>query len=81
MAISRTTEIKSSSVISFDDAPICEYYNPRLTSVHYPVNEMAETVTNILLKLIHNKKPLESKNIIIPPKLIIRESAGPVSKK
>jgi LacI family transcriptional regulator len=69
------------SVIGFDDVPICQYYNPRLTSIHYPINEISEAVTSILIKLIQKNQPKSFQNIVIAPKLIIRESTGPVRKE
>ena len=36
-------------VIGFNNSEICDYYNPRLTSVRIPVEENTETVLNAIL--------------------------------
>ncbi|MHB8278338.1 MAG: LacI family DNA-binding transcriptional regulator [Candidatus Humimicrobiaceae bacterium] len=69
------------SVIGFDDVPLCQYSIPRLTSIHYPIEEIAEVATKTLLGLIKKNIYPSLKDIIIPTKLILRESTGPVNKK
>lgn len=68
------------SIIGFDDIKLCEYTVPRLTSIHYPVEEVVEVVTSMLLSEMqkNDKKNIPSQNeFVILPKLIIRESTGP----
>ncbi|MCL4377704.1 MAG: LacI family transcriptional regulator [Actinobacteria bacterium] len=62
------------SVIGYDGTPLSEIYIPRLTTVRYPIIEMADVVSKLLLKRI--AEPVFKKAIkkIIPPELIIRES-------
>jgi len=72
------------SIIGFDDVKLCEYTVPRLTSIHYPVEEVVEVAASILLSGMqkNNKKNIPSQNeFVIAPKLIIRESTGPANRK
>jgi len=69
------------SVIGFDDVSLCQYFIPRITSIHYPIDDIAEVSIKTLLKLIKKNSSQTLKDIIVVPKLIIRESTGPVNKK
>lgn len=62
------------SVIGYDDTSLSEIYIPRLTTVHYPIVEMANVVSKLLLKRI--AEPIFKKAVkkIVPTELIIRES-------
>ncbi|MHB1347551.1 MAG: LacI family DNA-binding transcriptional regulator [Candidatus Humimicrobiaceae bacterium] len=62
------------SVIGFDDTPLSEIYIPRLTTVRYPIVEMANVVSKLLLKRIAEPIFKKATKKIIPPELIIRES-------
>jgi LacI family transcriptional regulator len=62
------------SVLGFDDNPIASIYIPRLSTVHYPVNEIAKEACSILLDMINNASFKKNKDIVIEPRLIIRES-------
>lgn len=43
------------SVVGFDDLEIAQYFVPRLSTIHYPVAEMAEQMVNCLLEnMEHN---------------------------
>ena len=68
------------SVIGNDDISISSIFFPSLTTLHYPVKEMAHEASRILLDRI--KQPIFKKNkeIIIEPELIIRESTSPINK-
>ncbi|NQT66569.1 MAG: LacI family DNA-binding transcriptional regulator [Actinobacteria bacterium] len=67
---------KDISVVGYDDIPLSSIYIPSLTTVCYPVSEMAKEASKLLLKRI--SKPIFKKadRIIIPNELIIRESTS-----
>ena len=69
------------SVTGFDDIELSEYLVPALTTIRQPIEEMAIAATDMLIKLI-NKQPLTEKelSITLEPKLILRDSTGPVYK-
>lgn len=64
------------SVIGFDDVLISRYSRPKLTTLHYPINEMAQKAAllslNVLLK--NNKENSNSYKYI--PHLVRRESTN-----
>ncbi|WP_448376232.1 LacI family DNA-binding transcriptional regulator [Fervidobacterium sp.] len=62
------------SVIGFDDAPFANYTNPRLTTVMQPRWEMGTTAAQLLIERILEKKTRLPRNIILPTKIVERES-------
>jgi len=63
------------SIIGFDDVPLSEFMQPRLTTVHLPITELAQAAGNTLIQLIHDQQPSQ-KQIILDTHLVIRESCG-----
>ena len=63
------------SVIGFDGIESGDYFIPRLTSVKQPVEEMSEETIRLLFEMIEEKKAPQ--NIIVPAKLLIRDSTAP----
>ncbi|MDD4572731.1 MAG: LacI family DNA-binding transcriptional regulator [Sphaerochaeta sp.] len=74
---------KDLAVTGFDDIPMAEMYRPPLTTVHQPIFEIGSLVTKLLVQSIQEKNPkydstskgLEKMQVILCPKLIIRESS------
>ncbi|BAM01831.1 MULTISPECIES: LacI family DNA-binding transcriptional regulator [Caldilinea] len=64
------------SITGFDDIPLTEYVHPALTTVHLPAQEFGRRVAQMLLKLI-DKAPLEERQFIYQPALVVRNSSGP----
>ena len=70
------------AVTGFDDIPMASLYRPPLTTVNQPIHEIGGMVTRLLLQSIQEKNPkknqvhygLEKSQILLRPKLIIRES-------
>ncbi len=62
------------SVIGFDDAPFSNYTNPRLTTVMQPRWEMGTTAAQLLIERITDKRARLPRNIILPTKIVERES-------
>lgn len=63
------------AVIGFDNIDRCSEARVPLTTVESPRIAIGETAFNLLLELIQKKRFMDVKNILIKPKLIIRESA------
>jgi LacI family transcriptional regulator len=61
------------SVIGFDDIDIANYFHPRLTTIRQPLVEIGEQSALILHRLISGQNNVEL-NVVLPHKLIIRES-------
>jgi len=63
------------SFIGFDNSFFTEYLYPQLTTINYPVKDMAKMATHWILKHVYKQKQLEINNMFIP-KLIERESVN-----
>ena len=66
------------SVTGFDDIPLADYANPSLTTVRQPLVEIGKRICGMLIRLLQGET-LSENQVIIKPKLIIRESCGVVA--
>lgn len=64
------------SIIGFTDMPICSYTRPSLTTIQYPVMEIAKVSCDLLLSRIKEPDDFKKKKVVLKTKLIIRESTG-----
>lgn len=69
------------SVVGFDDIQLSAYTSPTLTTLHVPRRELAATAFRSLFR--HRDEPLRKRTqphseSVITPRLIVRESTGPV---
>lgn len=62
------------SVAGYDGIEMGEYYNPKLTTIKQPVEEMAKKTIRLLLDVIGERQ--EHQQIIFPAELVVRESTG-----
>jgi len=60
------------SVAGFDGLDMAYYYQPSITTMRQPVEEMARESIRILFDIIRNKAP--KRNIVFPAELIVRQS-------
>ena len=65
------------SVIGFDDVLLSNYSRPKLTTLNYPIQEMAENAARLALALNTKKNIKEAKHKYIPT-LVKRESVSSV---
>lgn len=63
------------SVIGFDDAIIARYVRPRLTTVLYPIQFMAEKATTLALELANGESP-KNESLQFTPTLVRRDSVA-----
>jgi LacI family transcriptional regulator len=61
------------AVTGFDNIPLAEHCHPPLTTIHQPIYQIGEMVCEMLIKQIRGE-PLEKKQIILQPSLMIRGS-------
>lgn len=66
------------SVVGFDGLDMTYYYNPSITTIRQPVEDMARETTKILFDLINNKTKNQHK--VFKGELIVRESTSKLSK-
>jgi LacI family transcriptional regulator len=71
---------KDIGITGFDDIPLAEHFHPALTTVHQPIYQIGEMVSEMLVKRITNQ-PLDQRQFLLKPKLIVRQSCGANSKK
>ncbi|MEJ2265742.1 MAG: LacI family DNA-binding transcriptional regulator [Anaerolineales bacterium] len=70
---------KDIAITGFDDIPMAAYSHPSLTTLHQPIYQIGEKVCEMLILLILGEK-LEQEQIILEPRLIIRQSTGAALK-
>jgi len=64
------------SVIGFDDGHIARYIYPRLTTVRYPIQVMANEAVKLALQLASNKGISEAEHKLFMPIIVRRASVG-----
>ena len=62
------------SVVGYDGLAQGDYYNPRLTTVRQPVEEMARVTIEHLFEMIEGNA--DPKDIIMPAELQVKASSG-----
>jgi len=63
------------SISGFDDAPLSQYLQPPLTTVRQPIWEVGQRSIELLFQIMDDSAPAE-RQILLPPKLIMRQSTG-----
>jgi len=63
------------SIVGFDDAPISRYVYPKLTTVHYPIADMAHMASRWVLRHVYEQHDLDVQQVF-EPRLIERDSVG-----
>lgn len=66
---------KEIALAAFNDTNITQNMNPPITSLAQPIHLIGEKVTQMLIKILKNEDS-KLKQVIIKPKLIIRESTN-----
>lgn len=65
------------SVVGFDDIELASFVTPRLTTIYQDKALIGEIAVKLILKRLEDPaRPLE--RIVLPARLVIRESTGPV---
>jgi putative transposase len=64
--------------MGIDDIDISSIFIPSLTTIRYPVKEMVDEASRILLNRIKQPVFKKNKEIVIKPELIIRESTSAI---
>lgn len=62
------------SVAGYDGIELGEYYNPKLTTIKQPIEQMAKSTIRMLLDVIAGRE--EHQQIILPAELVERESTA-----
>jgi LacI family repressor for deo operon, udp, cdd, tsx, nupC, and nupG len=64
------------SVVGFDDIKFAQYFSPALTTIAQPVAEIGKQCVEVLLDIIDGKE-VKRPMVVLPHKLVIRDSTGP----
>ncbi|WP_332630752.1 LacI family DNA-binding transcriptional regulator [Halalkalibacter flavus] len=64
---------KDLAVIGFDDQPIAEILDPKLTTIRQPVDLMGEKSIEVMIEMLENPE-MEIRNYELPIELIVRQS-------
>jgi len=60
------------AVVGFNDVVTAQHTQPRLTTVHQPIEALGREMTRMLVRLINGEQPT---SLILPTELVIRDSA------
>jgi LacI family transcriptional regulator len=63
------------ALVGFDDMPFAATTKPPLTTVHQPIADIGEAAARMLLELVEDGSA-EPRQVILPTRLVIRESCG-----
>ncbi len=66
------------SVTGFDDIPYARYWDPALTTIAQPAEEIGTLAMDALLQII-DQEDLSATEVVLPAELVIRQSACPPS--
>jgi DNA-binding LacI/PurR family transcriptional regulator len=67
------------SVVGFDDAPMSPYIRPALTTLQQPIAKIGQALIEMLEAAIRGESDSE-RHLLLPPRLIIRQSSGPAPR-
>lgn len=65
---------KEVSVVGFDDQRMAPFFNPPLTTVHAPTDQVGSTAAELLVKMIRNEQV--QPETLLPTKIVLRQSCG-----
>ncbi len=68
------------SVVGCADTPLAALTHPALTTVHLPAEEMATEGVRVIERLIQENTPPEARRMVLPVRLIIRNSTAATVK-
>ena len=63
------------AVVGFDDSILARHSNPPLTSVSQPVEKIGSTIARLLLEEIDDPRTAR-RHVVLPTRLVVRESSG-----
>ena len=69
------------ALVGFDDVAIATAVEPALTTVRQPIERLASMTVELLVSMLENQSsvPATAHKIILPAKLVVRDSCGALS--
>ncbi len=73
-ALKESTRLKdkSLSVIAYDDMEIFQLHTPPISAIEQPLEQIAENIITLILKLLNKPASTDVSDVIIPSRLILR---------
>ncbi len=68
------------SVVGCDNIALDEYFIPSITTIYYPIAEIAENASELILERIRNHEDRPPQTAMLSPRLLVRDSTSPVSR-
>ena len=62
-------------LVGFNNEPVTRLTTPQISSVEQPAFEMGKATAKLFIELLHNDADMSSREIVLSPKLFIRESS------
>ena len=59
----------------YDDFALSKFIWPGLTTIHQPAEELLDLAARLLIHLVKGEA-VESRQVIVPPRLVLRGSTG-----
>ncbi|HEY3330856.1 MAG TPA: LacI family DNA-binding transcriptional regulator [Capsulimonadaceae bacterium] len=74
------------SVVGYDDMPAASVVTPKLTTINQPLVEIGVTATTMLIERIAASESSgglrrKAENVLLAPKLVVRDSTGPLARR
>jgi LacI family transcriptional regulator, galactose operon repressor len=67
------------SIIGYDDQFWCRFTTPALSSIRHDGLQLGRSIGEVIVKQVIDQEPLDSKHIVLPTSLVVRESTVAVS--
>ena len=61
------------SIVGYDDIRLASFVNPRLTTIHQPIDRVGKTAAELLLRLLSGQSD-QPQQVTLQPELIVRKS-------
>jgi LacI family transcriptional regulator len=61
------------SIVGYDDIRLASFVNPRLTTIHQPIDLVGKTAAELLLRLLNGQQD-HPQQVTLQPELVVRKS-------
>ncbi len=62
-------------LVGFNNEPVTALTTPQISSIEQPAFEMGKVTAKMFIELLHNDADMSAREIILKPKLVVRESS------
>lgn len=62
-------------LVGFNNEPVTALTTPQISSVEQPAFEMGKVTSKMFIELLHNDADMSTREIVLKPKLVVRESS------